>query len=341
MYVNHGHGQQGIDFWGLSPYDNNAQINAFKAQHGTTHPCAGTQGGGPAAINIAISGQPFYGYPTWIVVCPDRSFYFDVCWPPTVTCFDPYFAMCAPAMVAAFTANQTNICSGGQVQFTDESTGNPTSWSWTFEGGNPTTSNLQHPLVTYAEPGTFDVLLSVSGGTNSNSTNIPDMIQVNPFPDVTLMPFEMVCEYWNPFLLEGGLPVGGVYSGDGVENGIFYPATAGAGTHVITYTYLDPVTGCEDAAENTIVVDMCAGILEHGTDFFRMYPNPSKGELYIELTQPGNYLLQITNILGAIVYEQSLLESATIHLEGIESGLYTVTISDGTSSLTRKLTLRR
>ena len=98
MYVNTGSGQQGILFWGLSPSDNNSQINSYKANYGITNPCAGNQGGGPAALNVVIDGQNFYGYPTYCVVCPDRTIYFSICWPPTVTCFDPYFEMCAPGL---------------------------------------------------------------------------------------------------------------------------------------------------------------------------------------------------------------------------------------------------
>ena len=42
-----------------------------------------------------------------------------------------------------------------------------------------------------------------------------------------------------PIKLKGGIPLGGTYSGPGVNSltGIFTPATAGAGTKTITYTY--------------------------------------------------------------------------------------------------------
>ena len=40
---------------------------------------------------------------------------------------------------AAFTANNTSICTGSSVTFTDQSSGSPTSWSWTFPGGTPST----------------------------------------------------------------------------------------------------------------------------------------------------------------------------------------------------------
>jgi PKD repeat protein len=243
-------------------------------------------------------------------------------------------------MVAGFTADETDICEGGQVQFTDESTGNPSSWEWTFEGGTPATSTEQNPVVTYEIPGGYDVTLTVASGSANNTITSPDIITVNPLPDVSLMSLT-ACEYWEPFFLEGGMPEGGEYSGVGVENGMFYPAIAGVGIHVIYYTYQDEVTGCENVAEAEMEVSLCVGIAEHGPAFFRMYPNPSKGELYLEIANQANYNVTITNILGAVVLEQQIAESTMINLNTLESGIYTVTVSDGATSMTRKLTLRK
>lgn len=98
MYVNNGSGQDGIVFLGLTPYDNNTQINNFKANFGVTHPCAGYQGGSLAAIDVVIDGQNFFGYPTYCVICPDRTLHFSVCFPPTEACFDQYFEGCVPLL---------------------------------------------------------------------------------------------------------------------------------------------------------------------------------------------------------------------------------------------------
>ena len=47
----------------------------------------------------------------------------------------------------AFTADNTTVNEGDAVQFTDGSTNNPTSWSWTFSGGTPETSTAENPSV--------------------------------------------------------------------------------------------------------------------------------------------------------------------------------------------------
>jgi len=80
--------------WGLSPQDNNSSIESYMSSYGITNPCAGTQGGGSAAIDIITSGQNFLGYPTYCVTCPDQTMHFDVNWPPTATGFDSYIAGC-------------------------------------------------------------------------------------------------------------------------------------------------------------------------------------------------------------------------------------------------------
>ncbi len=91
-----------------------------------------------------------------------------------------------PAPTVSFTANQTNIMTGEQVQFTDLTTGNPANWQWSFPGGSPTSSNLQTPLpVVYNTAGKYDVILTVSNANGSNTcTKIRYIVVVTPVPPV-------------------------------------------------------------------------------------------------------------------------------------------------------------
>jgi PKD repeat protein len=86
----------------------------------------------------------------------------------------------APAPVANFTASATTINVGQSVTFTDQSTNNPTSWSWSFEGGTPSSSTTQNPTITYNTAGTFDVTLTASNSAGSDAELKTDYITVNP-----------------------------------------------------------------------------------------------------------------------------------------------------------------
>ena len=78
-------------------------------------------------------------------------------------------------------------------------------------------------------------------------------ITVNPLPLVTLSQMSAMCENEAAILLNGGAPAGGVYSGNGVNAGMFDPAVAGQGGHTITYTYTDG-NGCVNSAYQTVIV---------------------------------------------------------------------------------------
>lgn len=67
----------------------------------------------------------------------------------------------------------TTVCEGTTAQFSDISTCNPTSWSWSFPGGVPATSTAQNPVVSYATAGTYDVTLTTTNafGTDTEVKN--------------------------------------------------------------------------------------------------------------------------------------------------------------------------
>lgn len=82
-------------------------------------------------------------------------------------------------MIAAFNADNSSICDGETVNFTSTSIGDITSWSWTFEGGEPATSNEENPSVTYATAGSYSVSLEIGDGVNSATITKPNYITVH------------------------------------------------------------------------------------------------------------------------------------------------------------------
>jgi bacillopeptidase F len=69
--------------------------------------------------------------------------------------------------VANFVGAPTTGFAPLAVQFTDQSSGNPTSWLWDFGDGTPT-SSLQNPSYTYSSPDTFTVSLTASNASGSD-----------------------------------------------------------------------------------------------------------------------------------------------------------------------------
>jgi PKD repeat protein len=87
--------------------------------------------------------------------------------------------VCAPK--ADFTPNvQVMICAGGSVTFKDVSwNGHPTSWSWSFPGGTPSTSTDSIPVIQYNTPGIYAVTLTASNSQGSNTLTRPSHVIVS------------------------------------------------------------------------------------------------------------------------------------------------------------------
>lgn len=97
----------------------------------------------------------------------------------------------ADDLTADFQASQTNIMPATSINFTDMSTGTPTSWTWTFDGGTPGTSTSQNPTnITYNTNGTYDVTLEISDGTDSDTEVKTGYIVVEDNPSTLAAMFE-------------------------------------------------------------------------------------------------------------------------------------------------------
>jgi uncharacterized protein (TIGR02145 family) len=93
---------------------------------------------------------------------------------------------------AAFDVNgaSTTLSQNQSITFYDRSLNNPTSWQWTFQGGNPSSSTEQNPTVTYASAGTYAVTLTVANQYGSNTKSVSGYITVSgPSPQKPVAQF--------------------------------------------------------------------------------------------------------------------------------------------------------
>jgi len=85
---------------------------------------------------------------------------------------------------ANFQSNVTLVATGNSVNFLDLTTGSPVSWSWTFDGGTPSSYSGQiPPPVYYNSSGTYNVTLVVMDANGDISTEVkPSYIEVMDAP---------------------------------------------------------------------------------------------------------------------------------------------------------------
>lgn len=82
---------------------------------------------------------------------------------------------------AAFSADDTVVCVGQLIQFSDSSSASANFWSWDF--GDNGASGLQNPVYAYSTPGVYDVMLTVTNPNGCIATAAyTSYITVNPSP---------------------------------------------------------------------------------------------------------------------------------------------------------------
>jgi PKD repeat protein len=159
----------------------------------------------------------------------------------------------APAgPTAAFTASATTVCAGTAVNFTDNSTGAPTSWSWTFPSGTPASSTTQSPSgIVWNTAGTYTVTLTASNANGNNSTT--QVITVNARPTVTATASSTAVCVGSSTTLTGG----GANTYNWMPGNLSGASVTVSPTTTTTYTVTgtNTVTGCSNTQTRTITVN--------------------------------------------------------------------------------------
>jgi uncharacterized protein (TIGR02145 family) len=153
-------------------------------------------------------------------------------------------------------ASSNPFCPGSLVTFTATPTNGGTNpaYQWKVNGVNAGTNSLTYSYHPNNGDSVRCVMTSNLNCVTGNPASSVDIIMSGTLaPTVTFTSCFDTITTVNamPIKLKGGIPLGGTYSGPGVNSltGIFTPSTAGTGTKTITYTYTN-VSSC--AASKTI-----------------------------------------------------------------------------------------
>ncbi|MFN8396563.1 MAG: T9SS-dependent M36 family metallopeptidase [Bacteroidia bacterium] len=214
--------------------------------------------------------------------------------------------------VANFAANNTTVCAGAAVSFTDQSAGSPTGWSWTFGDGG--TSTQQNPNHTYSTPGTYNVTLTVTVGASSNTFTRSSYITVVAAPTATASINHAAC---------------------GNNNGSI-TATASGGSGPYSYAWSNGGTAAtiSNLAPGTYTVTTTNAAGCTGTNTFTVNNQPGPA-VTISNTTPtacgsstGTATASATGGTGNLTYAWSN-GGNTATINGLAAGSYTVTVTDG------------
>ncbi|PSR01071.1 MAG: hypothetical protein BRD50_09275 [Bacteroidetes bacterium SW_11_45_7] len=155
-------------------------------------------------------------------------------------------------LTADFSANIKADCSPLIVSFTDQSSGNPTSWQWKFGNGN--SSSQQNPGAIYVNPGDYTVTLIVSNGSDSDTITKTNYLTVfhDPVADFTVDQTKGCTPFTADFTSQSQPGSAGIqdYSwdfGNGNDNFVPNPSETytNPGSYDVTHLVIDS-NGCKD-----------------------------------------------------------------------------------------------
>lgn len=156
--------------------------------------------------------------------------------------------------------------------------------------------------------GTYIIIVTDANGC---SLTITKTLNDPPKDEITLNPFPDIFEHDSPITLMGGFPEEGVFSGEGVTDGFFDP-NIGPGVYDITYTYINPVSKCENSAIQTIEVNGLVNLIAATYLQGAANPNPTGPILRTEEGNRETYLkFDLSTFSGPITGAQLKMQVAS------------------------------
>ncbi len=231
-----------------------------------------------------------------------------------------FFGVLSFDLIANFSADQTQVCSGTSINFMDFSVGSINSWAWTFEGGEPAASTQQNPTVTYSTPGIYNVRLIISDGTISDTITKENYIVINAYPDIPTMPVgdNEVCTNLvssTQYITAGGsyidsyiwelLPVeAGTISGSGSIGTVEWTMNWEGTAQILVKGVNNNCGESEFSEAFEVACEVCTGIkTQASVNDIRIFPNPTRGELYLESDDDlKGTIISVINPLNQVIY---------------------------------------
>jgi PKD repeat protein len=248
-----------------------------------------------------------------------------------------------PPLVPEISASTNLPCFNSTVDYTDESSGEPVSWDWSFPGGIPPSSSEQSPAgILYPVPGVYDVSLTISNGFSSASRLFPAFITVTDIPAVELGNDTSILAS-DTLLLDAGNP-GFTYlwsTGETSQTIRVDSAGVGFGTKTV---WVDVMNSPSCSASDTIRITFTPNVgtpEEESREEVRVFPNPSGGYIFLEIRgfRGGSFCITSASGIKVLLDQQIPSEyySGPLELSRYPKGIYFLTVRSDRTIITRKI----
>jgi hypothetical protein len=190
--------------------------------------------------------------------------------------------------------------------------------------------SLLYDGIYYSSAGVYPFNYTSSTGCDS----IVELnLSINLLPVVGFALDTTLCENGSPLDLTNYVsPIGGTWTGFGVVGNNFNPASTGAGSFEINYTYAD-LNGCIGSSVDSITVDICSGLNDNETLNLSLYPNPTSDILHLNGLQ-NQSLVAIYDVTGKMVLQVEVDKNSnnSINIASLNPGFYQCSIRQSTQT---------
>ncbi|HMQ88636.1 MAG TPA: PKD domain-containing protein [Flavilitoribacter sp.] len=220
-------------------------------------------------------------------------------------------------------------CAPLTVQFQNQSTGAYDQILWEFPGGAPNSSAEENPTVTYAEPGSYDVSLTLSGPLGESTSTHEDFIEVAapPLPDFQWSSAGLTVSFENQ---SSNATAFSWIFGDGQNSFDSNPVHTYAqpGIYDVTLNAQNP--GCGVSVTHSVLLQS-TGVQAPAFQELVLFPNPTDSGITVNL-KTGNAVIfryRLITLAGATVQQGELTTPGYISLEQLPQGTYGLEIEIG------------
>ncbi|MEI6408772.1 MAG: PKD domain-containing protein [Bacteroidota bacterium] len=229
---------------------------------------------------------------------------------------------------AGFTVADTTIgCESVSILFANTASTNASSFKWSFPGGNPATSVLPSPTVTYTASGTYSARQIVANGVGADTLEQAFVVQLHGLPQA---------DFTVQIIANGLVQCNNQLQADAMLSWDFGDGTAFVtgnnpqhqyaqnGNYTITLT---ATNSCGANLFQKQIEIIITGVSESwGSMLPRLYPNPAKGTVLVDCSALSElpHALRLWNTKGDLVLQRTDLQTdfTRIDLNDLPSGMY-------------------